>query len=325
MIYLFYGPDEFARSEALADLIAQIPADFRDLNCTRLDGRHLKLADLALACEAFPFLADQRLVIVTDVIKYTKSDQAQKELRAYLKRVPETCALVLMEREGVDRRTSLYKDLKAQAEVHEFTPREGKELLDWLHQRIRMHDVRLAADAARHLIEYAGNDGRTLVNELEKLASYAGQGGTITVPMVELLVQDTQEQNLFAFIDDVSLRRGGSALAGVRALLEEGQSFSYILFMLVRQVRILLGVAELVQQGMRADAIARTLGQKPFVVRKALEQVRGFRREELTVLHDRLLAIDHAIKTGRVQAEVALELLVLDVCMGQTDSVDGAR
>jgi DNA polymerase-3 subunit delta len=84
--------------------------------------------------------------------------------------------------------------------------------------------------------------------------------------------------------------------------------------MLMRQVRILLGVQELAARRMRADEIAAQIGQKPFVVRKALEQVRSFHRDELRTLHDRLLETDRAIKTGRVQAEVALEVLVMEVC-----------
>jgi DNA polymerase-3 subunit delta len=127
-------------------------------------------------------------------------------------------------------------------------------------------------------------------------------------------VQDSQEHNLFAFIDDLSLRRSGDALRGLRGLLADGQAAIYILFMLARQVRILLGVQELAAERKRADEIAAQLGQKPFVVRKALEQVRNFTRPELQRIHDRLLEIDHSIKTGRVQAEVALELLVMEVC-----------
>jgi DNA polymerase-3 subunit delta len=129
-----------------------------------------------------------------------------------------------------------------------------------------------------------------------------------------MLVQDNQEHNLFAFIDSLSQRQSGAALRGLRELLAEGQAAAYILFMLMRQVRILLGVQELAAQRMRADAIAAQLGQKPFVVKKALGQVSSFSRSELEHLHDRLLETDHAIKTGRAQAEVALELLVMEMC-----------
>jgi DNA polymerase-3 subunit delta len=132
--------------------------------------------------------------------------------------------------------------------------------------------------------------------------------------MVDLLVQDRQEQNLFAFIDDLGMRRRGAALQGLRQLFADGQAPTYILFMLARQVRILIGVRELAARRMRADEIAGQLGQKPFVVRKAMEQARNFEADELARLHDRLLEFDHASKTGRIAADVALELLVLEMC-----------
>ncbi|NCC33451.1 MAG: DNA polymerase III subunit delta, partial [Chloroflexia bacterium] len=88
MLYLFYGPDELARSEAVAELCARVPADVAELNISRLDGRRLKLETLAAACEAMPFLADQRLVIVSDALKHTKAGKERDELRAYLERVP---------------------------------------------------------------------------------------------------------------------------------------------------------------------------------------------------------------------------------------------
>lgn len=314
MLYLFHGPDEFARSEALAVLRASLPADLADLNTTTLDGRKLRLDELISACEALPFLADRRLVIVTDVLKHIKAGKERDELRAYLERVPPTGDLVFVESEDFDKRSSLFTYLKKHARVQEFQPRTGSDLLHWVNERAERLDVRLDSAAAQHLVDYVGNDGRTLITELVKLASYVGRGGRITVGVVDLLVQDNHEQNLFAFIDNLSLRRRSLALHGVRSLLAEGQAATYILFMLARQVRILLGVQELNAQRLRSDDIAARLGQKPFVVRKALEQVRGYRPGELEALHDRLLELDHAIKTGRMQADVALEILVIEVC-----------
>src|SRR5436853_634585 len=224
MIYLLYGADEFARSEALAALKAQVPPDLAELNIAVLDGKKLKLDALVGACEAYPFIAERRL------------------------------------------------------------------------------------------IGYVGGDGRALVNELSKLASYVGRGGRVTPQEVELLVQDGQEQNLFAFIDELSARRRGAALQGLHRLFADGQAATYILFMVARQVRILLGVKDLAAQRMRPDDIAAQLGQRPFVVRKALDQARGFSGDELARLHDRVLELDHASKTGRIEAETGLEMLVVELC-----------
>jgi DNA polymerase-3 subunit delta len=314
MLYLFYGPDEFARSEALAALRQAFPPDLAELNISRLDGRRLKLDALAAACEAMPFLAERRLVIVEDALKHTKAGKDREDLRAYLERVPPGCDLIFVENDEVDRRSILFTFLKQHAELREFTRLEGAALLRWLDERARSLDARISGSAAQRLVELVGADSRTLVNELTKLASYVGRGGQITPDHVDLLVQDRQEQNLFAFIDDLSARRLGPALRGARSLLDDGQAPPYILFMLARQVRVLLGVRDLAAQRMRPDAIAAELGQRPFVVRKALDQVRNFGPGELERLHDRLLELDLALKTGRIQADTALELFVAEAC-----------
>src|SRR5690242_13101157 len=97
MIYLLYGPDEYTRSVALAELKATVPPDLADLNIATLDGRKLKPDTLIAACEAFPFLADRRMVIVQDLLKSQKAGKDRDELRAYLERVPKTCDLVFVE------------------------------------------------------------------------------------------------------------------------------------------------------------------------------------------------------------------------------------
>jgi DNA polymerase III subunit delta len=316
MLYLFFGSDELRRSEALAELCAQVPDDVADLNISRLEGRRLKLETLAAACEAMPFLAERRLVIVSDALKQTKAGKEREDLRAYLERVPDWCDLIFVEREEVDRRSILFTYLKKVGQLCEFLPLEGGELLGWLSERARRQGARLEPAAARRMVELTGGDTRTLATELEKLATYAGQGGAITPRVVDLLVEDGQEQNLFAFIDHLAARRLGPALRGAHALLEDGQAPTYVLFMLARQVRILIGVQELAGQRMRPEAMAAELGQKPFVVRKAVEQVRGFAPGELARLHARLLELDLATKTGRIQAETALELFVAEACVG---------
>lgn len=312
MIFLLYGPDEYRRSAALAKLRATIPEDLRDLNSSALDGRRLKLDTLIAACEAFPFIADKRLVVVDDLLKYQKAGADRDALRAYLERVPATCDLIFVESEDFDKRNAVFTFLKKVADVQEFAQLETGELVRWLAELAQARKVRIEAPAAQRLVAFVGGDTRALVNEIDKLASYVGQGGRITVQIVDLLVQDEQEQNLFAFIDDLSARRRGPALSSVRRLLDEGQAATYIIFMVARQLRILIGVKELVNQRLRPDDIAAKLGQKPFVVRKALEQARGFSDTELLRLHDRVLALDHATKTGRMEAETGLELLVAE-------------
>lgn len=317
MIYLFYGPNELARSEAVTELRASLPAEVADLNISVLDGRKVTIEQLVAACEAHPFLADRRLVIVYDALKHSKAGKAREELRDYCERVPATCDLVFVEQDEVDRRHLLFTYLSKRGAVREFPLLSGQELLRWIERRAKSLAATIEPAAAQRLVDLAGNDSRALANELAKLATYVGRGGTIDQVAVDRLVTDQQEQNLFTFIDDLSTRRLGAALRGARALIEDGQAPPYILFMLARQIRILLHVRQLVAQRRRPDDIASELGLKPFVARKAAEQARNFTAAELVTAHDRLLELDHAIKTGKMQAETALELFVVEMCQAQ--------
>lgn len=317
MLYLFYGPDELALAEAVASLRARISPDVLNLNSATLDGRRLNLDELALASEAIPFLAERRLVVVHDALKHLKSSKERDALRNLLTHIPPTCDLVFVEGEDVDRRTAIYSYLKKEGEVREFALRQGAELLAWLGEQATALGVQLERNAAQRLVDYVGNESRMLKTDLDKVASYVGQGGTVTTRVIDLLVPDQHEHNLFAFIDSLSQRQRRAALQGIRALLAEGQPAPYILFMLARQVRILIGVRELATQRKPPNDIASHLRQKPFVVRKALEQGKQFAAGELETLHDRLLELDRATKTGRVAAEVALDMLVMEVCEGR--------
>jgi DNA polymerase-3 subunit delta len=318
MIALFCGADELALSEALAEQKARIPADFADLNITVLDGRRLKASSLAAACEAMPFLSETRLVLVEGALKHLKAGAERDAVRDYLPRVPETTDLIFVEAAEVDRRSSLFGFFKQARVIREFQPREGAELQRWLQQRARMLDAKLQPEGGTLLVEFIGNESRALANELAKLAAYVGPGGTIGSAEVRLLVPDSSESSVFEFVDALAARRLAPALQLLHSLFADGAAATYLLFMVGRQVRILLGVSELAAARMQPEAIAAELGQKPFVVRKALSQAGRFEREALLRLHDRLVELDHWSKTGRIEPEAALELLVGETCDQQT-------
>src|SRR5262249_2080568 len=160
MIYLLYGSDEYARSEALAALKAQLPADLADLNLSVLDGKKLRLDTLVAACEAFPFLIDRRLVTVTDLLKHQRAGKERDELRAYLERVPPTCDLVFVESEDFDKRSAVFTYLKKVGETREFLPKEGAKLLRWLSERAAHLGAKLDTLAAQRLVGSVGADSR---------------------------------------------------------------------------------------------------------------------------------------------------------------------
>ncbi len=322
VIYLFHGEEPFQKSERIAALRAGISADpsFIDLNVTELDGRSVTTADLRHHCEAPPFLGEYRLVIVRDLLAKGAGkwdDAFVAWLVDYFRAIPDSTRLVLSENEQLPARHAVLKGVQGLGpggEVQAFAAPQarGGDLAAWVTHRARAKGATLAAGVAADLANFIGPDLRLIDVELEKLRTYAGDRA-ITQADVRLLTPYAQEANIFDMVDALGHRRTQQAFALLARLRNEGAHPLYLLTMIVRQYRILLQVKDLLARGMDKEAIAKSIGLHPFPTGKAMDQARHYSVGQLQAIYDRLLETDVAIKRGRMEANLALDVLVVEL------------
>ena len=169
----------------------------------------------------------------------------------------------------------------------------------------------ITSDAAAILANYVGNQLRLLANELDKLATFVGDGGTISVDDVRSLSAQVQEARIFDLTDALAQRNQKQALTILHDLLADGEPPIKLISTITTQFRSLLLVKELSLKGMRAAQIATTIGIAPFVAEKATRQVGKFTPTQLERAYRQLLATDAALKRSRMTPEMALDLLVV--------------
>lgn len=322
MIYILHGEEEFEKSEFLATLRTGVSADpsLIDLNVTGLDGRNLDEADLRHHCDVPPFLGDYRLVIVTDLLSASAKARGDKGdggawLADYLPSMPDSTYLVLRESQKVGpKHPVLVAAQKMGGDIRYFGEPTNKrgELAAWVENRAKAKGAKLERGAAADLANFIGPDLRLIDSELEKLSIYAGQRA-ITQQDVRLLVPYAQEGHIFDMVDALGNRRTQQAFHLLAQLRNAGAHPLYLLSMIVRQYRILLQVKDLANGGMQQDEIAKAIGLHPFPTGKALAQARHYSLQQLTSIYDRLLDTDLAIKTGRIEANLALDVLVVEL------------
>jgi len=93
----------------------------------------------------------------------------------------------------------------------------------------------------------------------------------------------------------------------IRRHLENGDSPSYILSMISYQLRNLISV-----KGLKGKNLSQ-LKLSFFVLNRSLAQAKHFSLEELKNLYQKILDLDLGIKTGKIDPEVALDLLIFDL------------
>jgi DNA polymerase III subunit delta len=224
---------------------------------------------------------------------------------------PETVLVVLLD-ELLDAKNVLFKAAEQYGKIIQSTLPRGAAVESWITKRARAIGVSIAPDAAAMLANFVGNQLRLLANELNKLATYVGKGGTITAGDVRQLSAQVQEARIFDLTDALALRNRKQALDILHDLLADGEPPLKLIGLITSQVRSLMLVKELAQKGMRGPQIATTIGIAPYVAEKSLRQVTKFSPSQLENTYRQLLATDAALKRSRVTPEMALDLLVIN-------------
>jgi len=328
MIYLFHGDEEFGKKERINALKAGL-GDLVDINTTELDGRSATYQELQHHCDVPPFLGEYRLVIVSNLLsrlvgsktKGGKSTGASTDFTAwlvdYLPTVPETTQLVFSEDKRILKSNRVLKavvKLGESGEIVEFSApsMRGNELERWVVQHAKQMDVQLARGVATDLASFIGPNLRLIDSEMSKLAVYAGDR-QVTQEDVRLLVPYAQDANIFDMVDALGHRRTVQAFRLLAQLRNEGAHPLYLLTMIVRQYRILIQVKELMEHGLDLDNIAKRIKLHTYPTKKAMAQARQYSSQQLRSIYDRLLDTDVAIKTGQMEANLALDILVVEL------------
>jgi DNA polymerase-3 subunit delta len=259
-----------------------------------------------------PFLAKVRLVLVTNLLSSKLDKTFVKELADYLPRLPETTRLVFMESSGLPANHRLVKlaDELETGYVKRFDLPEGGALDRWVRQQVKERNGRISPHAAHALASNVGNSLGILENEIEKLVLYKGVEETIEVEDVGLLSPYAAEASIFDMVDALGSRNGKKAAILLQQKLQEGADPFYLFIMIVRQIRLLIQVKELADDGQRPPAISQTLHVPGFVANKLYQQAQQFSLPQLEQIFRHLLEVDVGVKTGRNDMVTALNLLV---------------
>ena len=331
---VIYG-DEFLVSTALRELQEEVgPVESREANCHRVSAPQANLSSISPMCNAMPFLAEKRLVMVTGALAEVEPSRAGGQRRGrsrassrssarvsggswegleeYLERMPPTTLLVFVDG-PIRGGNPLLERLHAVAQVRELSTPNGEALSRWIRSRVGEKGCSIVPGAITLLSQLVGPNLRVLDNELEKLALYAGEESIVEAHVREL-VPEMRETSVFNVVDAVLERRPAVALRATNRLSQGGAGFSEVIAMVSMQVRRVVLARHLLDSGLAQSEIGSRLNIGPdFVLRKTMQQARSHSPEGLAMLYEALLEADLAVKQGRMEEEVALQLLVTQV------------
>ena len=258
----------------------------------------------------------------------TKNQWGQKEspdsteIIDYLDQVPPTTLLAFVESHPLTKGNPILKAASANKEccqVQQFGQLDARrgQVENWISERSAQKSVSIDGSAIALLATSAGNDLRRIDQELEKLAAYVDYNGTIDRESVQKLVPPVFEEKIFTLVDALGQRNGRTATRMLEEFLENRVNELYLLTMIARQFRLIIGTQDLASRGATPAEIGKQLNassRNDFVARKLLQQAHLFSPGELIRVQEMILATDQAIKTGKMDPTLAIQTLVISIC-----------
>jgi DNA polymerase III delta subunit len=227
---------------------------------------------------AISLIASRRYLLIDGVEGWGKAD-AERAVEALGQIPPETTV-------------ALVAHGKAPPGIAKAVEKAGGELLTFELPRARDLPKQLVADArelgfqleptaARLLVERLGPRPMRLRTELERLALWAGEGGSVDAGDLDAMISDTSEEAIWSLADAVVAGDEAETMRVAERLVAQGEALPRIVYSLAPRLRQALKAASELEAGRPAGEVAKGLSMHPYAAKMLVSKAKGRSPEDL--------------------------------------------
>lgn len=307
--YLLYGEERYLRRQYRDKLRKALCEEGDTMNTHFYEGKDLPIGEIVDLAETLPFFADRRVIFITDSGLFKSGGEKMAE---YLSNPSETTFFVFTESE-VDKRSKLYKTVQSRGYAAEFAEQDENTLKRWVAGILAKEGMKIAESTVALFLSKTGTDMENIQMELEKLVCYCMGREVVTAQDVEAVCTVRVSNHIFDMINAIAAGEQRQALELYYDLLALKEPPMRILFLIARQCNMLLQVRELKSKGFDNRAISSKVGVPPFVAGKYVAQAAKFKTATLRRAVETCVEAEEAVKTGRMNDKMSVEILILSV------------
>ena len=277
---------------------------FKDALVNHYDLEENSINSLIEDADTISFLSPNKVIIGDNF----NTNNSLDSLLKYLDN-PNNDVLLILTAKKLDERKKEIKTLMKKANYLklEVSP---KNILD-----MEFTGYKVDFKILRLLEEYYESDNERLISECQKLKLAFLESKNITYKEAkELLVKPLNDQdNLsFSLVRNIAIKDKKNALLNYQELLNYNIEFFTIMGLLESQYRLLYQVMILSKQNISYNDMAKILDVHPFRVKKTLELLSYYTKKELTKIIKNLASLDYKVKSGEMDKDLIIDLLILN-------------
>jgi DNA polymerase III subunit delta len=316
-IYLLYGTESYLINQLKEKIItlAMAPEE-KAFNLSTYDLSEEYLDTALEDANTLPFIGDKKVIVLenpyflTGEVKKQKVEHNLDRLSTYLNEPsPLSVCIFVGAFEKLDKRKKIVKLLENVAVVHECSALTDDMLFKWLSNEAKQEGAVYTKEGHQRLISLVGTNMAILVNEVKKIAIYAGEEEPIDAKMVENLASRSLESDVFAMVNRIMERNLAGAYQLLADLLKQKEDPIKLTALVTRQIRMAFQAETYRREGYTQSQVASSLKLHPYAVKIAWNQGEKLGSDRLRKALLYCADMDDDLKTGKIDKTVGLQTL----------------
>lgn len=316
MVFFLYGNDTLRSLRKLKEITEKYRSKYKSgFNLLKTEANEEGFEKLKDRIETISMFSEKKLIIIEDLLSANRiiQEKFQKCLKEKNIFKAEDISVVFFERKSPDKRLKMFKELfKNSFKKQEFSELSTIKVKSFIDEEIEKIGGKIEPLAVENLVIFFGNDLWQIENEIQKLVTFKG-GEIITQKDVEELCVSNIDLNIFETIEAIAKKDKKKALKLISNHLEKGENEIRILSMINYQFRNLIKIRNLMDENKNFYQIQKISKLHPFVVKKTLPIARDFSIQELKNIYGKILETDFALKTGKVEPRLGIEMFIAEI------------
>lgn len=313
--------EQYLFDKTVEQLKLKLNPDFLSFNYWKYDIKEHITEDLLNALTTYPFFDEKRIVVVEKSNSLLEKEEDFQKILNYLKSPNTSTLLLLADTEELKGRKKLEKALGNKESYQKIKKMNPPEYKNWISDFFSERQIRINGRILEHIVarshyldKYDDISLYHIENQLFKLLPY---GMKLEASTVDLYFDEPEEYNIFKMMDAVLEGRKKDAYRYLEVLERKNTPRRQIYGMLSKQYRNLFHMKLMQAENSGAEEIAATFRElegralHPFVIQKLVGMSKKMEMKELKKLQMQLLDMDFRMKSGRMDGDLALDLLIL--------------
>lgn len=316
LIYLFTGTSKVFIKNRIKRILQSY--NKQEYTVIKYDMETTSLTTVINDAITFPLLEDLKVIILRNPTFLTKNKedipQDVKAFIKYLKNPSETTVLMIDAANiKINQSNEIYKVLKNVALIINYDESQEIELKGWVIRSFASNGIEIKEEALNTFMNYLNNNQIRMEQEIDKLSTYVGKGGTVSADDVKNVVTKDLSNEVFNLIKAIVDHNHIAVSIIYQQLIANTKDVMGIISMINNSFIEMLTINKLLKVGHSQNDIAKFFNVSPGRAFYMVKNAKSFKIYDLENYIKKMADLDYKIKSGQIDRSIGLDLLIVQL------------